>query len=120
MASNAAELLDADISKVTDIVSAENRLRFSIEYLGIDRNEYKTIEADAQFKHHDILFECITRWKNRTEAEGNHAKDQLIRILNETRIQHGWFPGNAMTFLTDVMGMQIPQDSEYCHLSSIL
>ncbi len=113
MASNAAELLDADISKVTDIVSAENRLRFSIEYLGIDRNEYKTIEADAKFKHHDTLYECIRRWKNRTEAEGNNAKDQLIRILNQIRKEHGWFPFDIMAFLTDVTGMEISPESKY-------
>ncbi len=113
MASNANALLDSEISKVTDIVSANNRLRFAVEFLGIDGNEYRTIEADAKFIHHDTLYECIKRWRNRTEAEGNNAKDELIRILNEIRRQHGWFPGNAVTFLTDVTGLQIPQDSEY-------
>ncbi len=58
-------LAEADISQVTDIVSADNRLRFCTEYLGIDRNEYKTIESDAKFFHHDTLFECIRRWRNK-------------------------------------------------------
>ncbi len=113
MASNANVLLDSEISKVTDIVSANNRLRFAVEFLGIDGNEYRTVEADAKFIHHDTLYECIKRWRNRTEAEGNNSKDVLIRILTQIRTQHGWFPGNAMTFLTDVSGLQIPQDSEY-------
>ena len=105
MASTGPELLDADISRVTDIVSAENRLRFSVEYLALDGNEYKTIEADAQFRHHDTLFECITRWKNRTEAYGYNAKDELIRILTQIRKEHGWFSGHYMAFLTDVTGI---------------
>ncbi len=108
-----SNLEDRDISQVTEIISAKNRFRFSIEYLEINPNEYHTIESEANFIHHDTLFECITRWKNRTEAEGNNAKDELIGILNEIRTTHGWFPGNAMTFLTDVTGLQIPQDSEY-------
>ncbi len=112
MASTGNQLLDADISKVTDIVSADNRLRFSVEYLGIDRNEYKTIEADAKFIHHDTLFECIRRWKNRTEAAGNNARDELIRILTQIRKEHGWFPFDLMAFLTDITGMKIPKESK--------
>ncbi len=73
-------LEDRDISQVTEIVSAKNRFRFSIEYLGIGPNEYHTIESEAQFIHHDTLFECIRRWKNRTEAEGNNAcKTGLVK-----------------------------------------
>ncbi len=113
MASCSSTLVDQEISKVTDIISADNRLRFSVEYLGIDRNEYKTIEADAKFNHHDTLFECIRRWKNKTEAGGNNAKDELIRILTQIRREHGWFPGDQMSFLTGVKGLQIPEPSEY-------
>ncbi len=112
MASCSSKLEDREISQVTEIVSADNRLRFTVEYLGIDRNEYKTIEADAKFNHHDVLFECIRRWKNRTEAEGNNAKDELIRILTQIRKERGWFPGDDMAFLTDVKGMQITEASK--------
>ena len=110
---HSSNLKDKDISQVTEIVSAKNRFRFSIKFLEINPNEYHTIESEANFIHHDTLFECIRRWKNRTEAEGNNAKDELIRILMGIRQEHGWFPGNAMAFLTDVTGLQIPQDSEY-------
>ena len=112
MASCSSTLEEKDISQVTDIVSADNRLRFSVEYLGIERNEYKTIEADAQFIHHDTLFECIRRWKNRTEAEGNNAKDELIKILTQIRQERGWFPFDVMAFLTDVTGMKIHESSK--------
>ncbi len=111
--STRSSLEDRDISQVTDIVSAKNRHRFAVEYLEIDPNEYHTIEAEAQFIHHDTLFECIRRWKNRTEAEGNNAKDELIRILTQIRRDHGWFPGDQMWFLTDVKGLQIPEPSKY-------
>ncbi len=107
MACSGDELLDSHISQVTDIVSADNRFRFAVEYLGTDRNEYKTIEADAKFNHHDTLFECIRRSKNRTEAEGNNAKDDLIRILTNIRAEHGWFSGPDMVFLTDVIKIPI-------------
>ncbi len=91
MASQDDSLLDGDISQVTDIISADNRLRFCTEYLGTDRNEYKTIESDAKFIHHDTLFECIRRWKNKTEAEGNHARNELIKILSSIQKERGWF-----------------------------
>ncbi len=112
MASCSSRLENRHISQVTKIISADNRLRFAVEYLTIDRNEYKTIEADAKFIHHDTLFECIRRWKNRTEAEGINAKDELIKILTQIRQEHGWFPGDHMSFLTDVTGMRIPESSK--------
>ena len=111
MASNIDDLSGADISKVTDIISAQNSLRFCVEYLGIDGNEYRTIEYDSKHNHHDTLYECIKRWKNKTEAEGKHPKDELIQILTRTRLEHGWFPYNAMEFLTEGMG-QIPASSK--------
>ncbi len=101
MASSEEDLLDSDISQVTDIVSADNRLRFCTEYLGIDRNEYKTIEADAKYFHHDTLFECIRRWKNKTEAEGSNPKEELIKILSGIRKERGWFSAHDMVFLHD-------------------
>ncbi len=112
MASRNPTLEDREISKVTEIVSAKNRFRFSVEHLGINPNEYSTIEAEAQHVHHDTLFECIRRWKNKTEAEGYNAKDELIRILTDIRKEHGWFTVNDMAFLTDVAGIQIPQSSK--------
>ncbi len=112
MASCSSRLTASDISQVTDVISANNRLRFSVEYLEIKPNEYRTIETEAQFIHHDVLFECIRRWKNKTEAEGKDAKDELIRILTEIRREHGWFPGDDVTFLSDVAGMNISESSK--------
>ena len=113
MASCSNTLENKYISQVTEIISAPNRFRFAVEYLEINPNEYRTIESEAQFIHHDTLFECITRWKNKTEAEGNNAKDELVRILTQIRKEHGWFPHNDMAFLTDVVGMKIPESSKY-------
>ncbi len=114
MASCSSTLEDRDISRVTDIISAANRFRFSVEYLGIDKNEYKTIQCDPKFygNHHDTLFECITRWKNKTEAEGHNAKEELIRILTEIRLEHGWFSHDNMAFPSDVTGITIPELSK--------
>ena len=102
MSSTGDNLSEYDISQLTDLVSADNRLRFCTEYLGTDRNEYKTIEADAKYFHHDTLFECIRRWRNKTEAEGNNVKDELIRILSSIRRERGWFSQQHMAFLQDV------------------
>ncbi len=113
MASSSSTLSESEISKVTDIISADNRLRFSVEYLGINGNEYKTIEADAKFMHHDTLYECLRRWKNRTEAAGKTPKDELVRILTEIRQERGWFPFDVMAFLTDVTGLELSPSSEY-------
>ncbi len=108
VASSIITLREDEISRVTDIINADNRLRFSVEYLGIDGNEYRIIESDAKHNHHDTLHECIRRWKNRTEAEGVNPKDKLIGILTEIRQTHGWFPGSDISFLTDVSGIHIP------------
>ncbi len=105
-------LQNKDISKVTEIVSADNRFKFSVTWLGIKPNEYKKIEAEAQFNHHDTLFECIRQWKNKTEAEGINAKDELIRILLQIRKGHGWFSDGDVEFLTEVTGMKIPESSK--------
>ncbi len=118
MASNHDNPLGAEISQVTDIISANNRKRFAVEYLGIGHNEYHTIESEAQFVHHDTVFECIRRWKNRTETEGKHPKDELIRMLTEIRKEHGWFSGHDMAFLTDVTGMLIPESSKSSNTAS--
>ena len=101
MASSEKDLLDPDISQVTDIVSADNRLRFCTEDLRIDRNEYKTIEADSHSIHHDTLYECIRRWKNKTEAEGSNPKEELVKILSQIRKERGWFSAQDMVFLHD-------------------
>ncbi len=110
--SSTSILSESEISKVTDIISADNRLRFSVEYLGIGGNEYKTIEAEAKFRHHDTLYECLRRWKNRTEAAGKNPKDELVRILTEIRQERGWFPFDVMAFLTDVSGFQMSESSK--------
>ncbi len=112
MAASSGGLSESDVSRVTDLISAANRMRFALEYLGIDRNEYTTIETEANFFHHDTVFECIRRWKNKTEAAGNHTRDTLTRILNQIRLDHGWFSFDKMVFLTDVSGIQIPQSSK--------
>ena len=112
MASSSSTLSAADVSRLTDIISADNRLRFTVEYLGISHTELKTIESEAHFNHHDTLYECVTRWKNKIEAQGKDAKDELVKILTQIRKEHGWFSFNDMAFLTDVTGMQIPESSK--------
>ena len=112
VASSIITLKEDEISRVTDLINADNRFRFSVEYLGIDGNEYRIIESDSKYNHHDTLHECIRRWKNRTEAEGVNPKDKLIRILNEIRQTHGWFPGSDISFLTNVSGIHIPAKSK--------
>ena len=106
------QLSYSDISKVTDIVTANNRLRFAVEHLGIDCNKYRTIEADAKFIHHDTLYECIRQWKYKIEAEGNNAKDEMIRILAQIRVEQGWLPDDGMAFIADVKGVTISQESK--------
>ena len=112
MASCRNDLDDRDISKLTDIVSSRNRHRFAVEYLGINPNEYNIIESEAQFIHHDTVFECIRRWKNRIETTEKYPKDELVRILTQIRKEHGWFSGDDIAFLTDVERMEIPQTSK--------
>ncbi len=61
MASSGNDLSGADISQITDKLSAKNIFRFCVEYLGIDRNEYETIKDETKYIHHDILL-SIAKW----------------------------------------------------------
>ncbi len=70
------------------------------------------IEADTNFKHHDTLFECITRWKNKTEVEGHNAKYEVLRTLAEISKKHGRFSSDDVAFLTDVTGIPISEQSK--------
>ena len=101
MAQFSNQLSASQMSKVTDIVSAENSFRFCAEYLGIDCNEFKTIEYNEKFIHHDTLFKCIELWKNRTEGEGQDARQELIELLYKVLEERGWFTKQDLEFLTD-------------------
>ncbi len=101
MAQCSSQLSAAEISKVTDIISADNSFRFCIEYLEIERNQYKTIEYDNKFKHHDILFECIEIWRNKTEGEGLNVRRELTELLTKVQQERLWFTKQDMAFLSD-------------------
>ncbi len=98
---SSSQLSTAQISKVTDIISANNRQRFSAEYLRINPNQYKTIEYDEKFKHHDILFKCINVWKNKIEGEGLDGRQKLIELLTKVQQEKGWFSKQDLAFLFD-------------------
>ncbi len=109
MASCSSQLSTAEISKVTDIVSADNSFRFCVEYLGTGHNQYKTIEHDTKHIHHDTLFECIERWKNKTEGEGLDAREELIQLLTKVQEERCWFSRQDMAFLSDGETTKISQ-----------
>ena len=96
----ADKLLASHISKVTDIVPADCSLRFCVEYLGIDHNQFKTIEYNAKFIHHDVLFKCIECWKNGIEGQGLDAKEELHRLLAKVQQERHWFMKEQLMFLT--------------------
>ncbi len=102
------------ISKVTDIISADNSFRFCVEYLGIDRNQYKTIEHDAKFKHHDILFECITRWRHKTEGEGLDTLQELHKLLTTVQEERLWFSKQDLASIFDGENVTILPLRKYC------
>ncbi len=99
MAQCSSQLSADKISKVTDIVSAQNSFRFCVEYLGIGPNEFRTIKYDAAHKHHDTLFQCIELWKNKTEVEGMDARQELIELLNKVQEERQWFSKQDMSFM---------------------
>ena len=102
MANADRELRASQISKVTDIISADKRFRFCVEYLEIDRNEYKTIESDNKFIHHDVLFDCIERWKNRMDGNDLDAKGELYQLLTKVQEERHWFMKEDLLFLTSL------------------
>ncbi len=86
---------DYDIARVADIIPVHNRMRFAVEYLGINPNQYKNVEADNQFRHHEIVFKCLELWRNMTMG----SRDELIKILSRIQIDHQWFKTEDMAFL---------------------
>ncbi len=95
------QLSAAQMSKVTDIVSAENCLQFCSEYLGIDRNTYKTVEYNAKFIHHDTLFHCIELWMNKVEGQGLDTRQEMKELLLKVQEERHWFSKQDMAFLFD-------------------
>ncbi len=112
MASFSDSLSKADLSKVTDIISADNSLRFCTEYLGIDLNKFKTIQCEAQFSHHDTLYKCLDIWRKKTEAQGKLAKDCLSKMLTKIQMEKGWFSQLDMAFLKCIEGLEIEKSSK--------
>ncbi len=113
MASCSSQLTTAEISKVTDIISADNSFRFCVEYLGINRNEFKTIEYNTKFIHHDTLFECIQKWKNSVEGDGLDARQELINILSKVQEEQRWFSKQDMAILFDEKTGKISRRSRF-------
>ncbi len=113
MASCSSQLTTAEISKVTNLVSADNSFRFCVEYLGIDRNEFKTTEYNTKFIHHDTLFECIQKWKNSVEGDGLDARQELINILSKVQEEQRWFSKQDMAVLFDEKTGKISQPSRF-------
>ncbi len=101
MAQCGSHLSAGQISRVTDIVPADVRFRFCVEYLGIDRNQYRIIENASNFMHHDTLYQCIELWKNKMEGEGLDARQELITLLTMVWKDRGWFSIQDMAFLYD-------------------
>ncbi len=111
MAAASDSLSKADLSKVTDIISANNSLRFCLEYLGIDHNQFKTIQYEANFSHHDTLFKCLDIWSKKRDADGKPAKDDLVKILTGIQKEKGWFSHLDMAFLKRIEGLEIAESS---------
>lgn len=112
MAQCSSQLSSAEISKVTDIISADNRFRFCAEYLGINRNTYRTIESDKRFIHHDTLFCCIELWMNK-KGEGLDAREDLIELLTRIQKDKGWFSKQEMAFLFDGEAVRLSVKRRY-------
>ncbi len=103
-------LFPANLSKVTDIISADNGLRFCTEYLGIDGNEFNIIQYNSKYNHHDTIYACLEQWKNRIEALGRDARNELYSILTKIQQTHGWFSiDNILSGLEDQPGMALKE-----------
>ncbi len=88
-----ANLSEAKLSKVTDIIPASNVLRFCTEYLGMKGNEYNILKSNKE-NHHDTVYACLEQWKNKTEGVGLNASAELYDILKTIQQTHGWFSVN--------------------------
>ncbi len=86
-------LSGAILSKVTDIIPANNALRFCTEYLGMKGNEYNIVKSNKE-NHHDTVYACLEQWKNKTEGVGLNASAELYDILKTIQKAHGWFSVN--------------------------
>ncbi len=88
-----ATLSGAKLSKVTDIIPANNALRFCTEYLGMKGNEYSIIKRDKD-NHHDTIYACLEQWTNKTEGACLDVSSELYGILKTIQETHGWFSVN--------------------------
>ena len=101
MAQSSNQLSAAQMSKMTDMVSARNSFRFCVEYLEIDPKQYETIQSDAKFIHHDTLFQCIDLWRNKVEGEGLNASQELVELMTMVQEERLWFSKQDLAVLFD-------------------
>ncbi len=97
-----SKMMYSQLFKVTDIISAQNSFRFCIEYLNIHPSEYRNIEHDNQFKHHETLFQCLETWVKRVEKDNQDPRNELTELMTRVQEEKSWFLRQDMAFLLNV------------------
>ncbi len=105
-------LSDAEISQTANIIPPEYARKFAVEHLGTDGNEYKIIQSDKGFLHHDTLFEVLDRWRAKCSIEEKDAKKQLSNILKSIKQTKGWFSLSDISFLLNDDKGDISEEGE--------
>ena len=110
-----ATLSGTKLSKVTDIIPATNDLRFCTEYLGLKGNEYSIIKHDNNDNHHDTIYACQEKWRNKTEGAGLDASRELYNILKSIQETHGWFSVNDIESIFEEQPGKNKEEREYTY-----
>ncbi len=100
------------LSKITDIIRAENARRFCTEFLKLGCTKYSIHQRNAHDNHHDTICNCLEEWRNKTEGEGKNARNEMSALLKSIQKQQGWFTGHEIASVFEEEFDIIPEDRE--------
>ena len=77
------------------------RRRFAIEYLDIDHNEYEKISHDQREQCEEIVFQCLSRWRQKQIDRGKTVSvNSLAELLSHVKTHEAdWFSEESCHFL---------------------
>ena len=77
------------------------RRRFALEYLDINHKEYEKISHDPREQCEEIVFQCLSRWRQKQIDRGNMVSvNSLVELISHVWTQEAdWFSEESYRFL---------------------
>ncbi len=71
---------------ITEVHSDEATDQMFIESLGIPANTVQVIRRVERDDREKVLFECLSRWRNKLECDGKDAENELNQLMQKLHV----------------------------------